>query len=325
MEKDNIVVSIIIPVYNVESTVSRCLDSVILQTYRNLEIVVVNDGSTDTSPNICDSYAKKDPRITVLHKQNGGLSSARNYGIEHCHGAYIAFVDSDDYLEPDYVSALLNLILNNNADLSICSYYDEHDNNGGQMKDLVTTGLDYLQESLKRREPRPIVAWDKLYNRSLCENNMFPIGKIHEDEFIYHEVLFGARKVALTSKKLYHYTKNEKSIISSPFSIKNLDRIEAYIQRLDFVIANNINDVYDSVFRDIIRDFGYALRRYRKTSDAAIRDRILKLINELKVISKPIRHYLSVPCKIMSILSEYPAIFSASLMIRYRIRNLYEQ
>ena len=123
IEKNDILVSVILPVYNVEKYLIKCLDSVIRQTYQKLEIILVDDGSTDSSGKICDEYANKDGRIKVFHKKNGGLSDARNYGIERSTGEYLAFIDSDDYVDDDYIEFLMNLTESGKYKISLCSLH----------------------------------------------------------------------------------------------------------------------------------------------------------------------------------------------------------
>ena len=190
---ENKLISVIVPVYNVEKYLSRCLDSIISQTYRKLEIVLVDDGSTDNSSMICDEYAKKDCRITVIHTENHGLSEARNKGIENSHGEYVSFVDSDDYLHKRFLETLLNLVIETGSDLSVCDFVRVDENGNGTLfydspiKNEVLTSDEMLEKIINSNQGyKYIVAWNKLYSKKALSGVKFPAGKIHEDEATIH-------------------------------------------------------------------------------------------------------------------------------------------
>ncbi|MBQ2116841.1 MAG: glycosyltransferase family 2 protein [Lachnospiraceae bacterium] len=213
-------ISIIVPVYNVDKYLEVCIDSIINQTYKNIEIILVDDGSTDKSGRICDEYAKKDDRICVIHQVNQGLSKARNIGFSASTGVYIAFVDSDDFISPVYIETLYKIILRYNADISVCEYTQEQndidtkylpDNNKEYKKDAVTM-LRQWHGKLKQIET---VAWNKLYKREILESmspEIFPTGKTHEDVYTSHLFVEKASGIAITNRKLYYYRKRDNSI-----------------------------------------------------------------------------------------------------------------
>lgn len=232
-------ISIIVPVYNVEQYLERCVDSIINQTYKNLEIILVNDGSTDNSGNLCDELAKKDARIRVIHKENGGLSDARNRGVEEAGADLIGFIDSDDYIDEDMYELLLNNLKKENADVSMCGHYDVF--NGvveNQVSDVKQWKLT-KEEAIKmvmEAKILSVTAVNKLYKKSLFEDLKFEIGKIAEDAFIMVKLLDKCNIVAATNEKKYYYIHRENSITTQKFSLKFLNVIEAYEQNRKIIL-----------------------------------------------------------------------------------------
>ena len=238
-------VSIIVPVYKVEEYVHECIDSILNQTYKNIEVILVDDGSPDTCGAICDEYAKKDDRIIVIHKTNGGLSDARNVGLQRATGEYLAFVDSDDSIKKDYIEKLYNGIVNEDADVCICSVEDVFEDG----LEGIRTDINYVKENTLISgieatrfvlEDKVLVShvWDKLCKKELYSGITFPVKKRFEDMYMMHEVLFRAKKVALITDKLYNY-RHRKTSISYTNMLANLNDIfGAYLKRLDFVREN---------------------------------------------------------------------------------------
>lgn len=199
-------VSVIVPVYNVDKYLSKCLETLIRQTYRNIEIILVDDGSNDLSGLICEKYSRKDKRIYAFHKTNGGLSSARNFGIKKATGKYLCFIDSDDYVEYDYIKSLLEVALSKSADIVVCGY----DEVNPMAK--VMSGKEATIKLLIDQENVDIVAWNKLYRRSLFKNIKYPEGENYEDTLTTYKLYSKAAKVIYVSKILYHYVQRENSI-----------------------------------------------------------------------------------------------------------------
>ena len=201
-------VSIIVPVYNVEDYVLRCLDSLGRQKYDDIEIIIIDDGSTDKSGKICDEFAKVEKRAKVFHKKNGGLSDARNYGIKKASGELIAFVDSDDYVENNYISKMIETLKSNESDIVVCGYNSECP------EDETVSGFDATYYCLARQDNIDIVAWNKLYKKKLfMENGIeFPKGEKHEDLLTTYKVMSKANKVSYISDALYHYEERKGSI-----------------------------------------------------------------------------------------------------------------
>ena len=236
---DNII-SVIVPIYKVEKYLCRCIDSILEQTYTNLEIILVDDGSPDKCGEICDQYEKKDKRIRVIHKTNGGLSDARNTGLDAATGQYIAFVDGDDFIRKDMYEKMYASIKKYNADMSICNFKyigergeDIFDNQDLPIKDGVLSGTTILFEKMLNNKPWYwVTAWNKLYKRSLFSDIRFPVGKTHEDEFIIHKLLLKSNNVACVNDMLYYYVQRSDSIMGTKYSVKNLDYVEALFGRI---------------------------------------------------------------------------------------------
>lgn len=230
--KEAPLISVIIPVYNVEKYVGKCLDSIIHQTYTNLEIIVVDDGSTDASGKICEDYANKDSRIKVIHQKNGGLSDARNTGIKNAHGQYVGFVDSDDWIEPETYESLYNNIVTYQAGISVCGAKKVHDESQNikiqRPKILQYSQADYIKRFFKiNSQSCEYYAWNKLYKRELLDNTQYPTNLTSEDVLGTYKAILRASTIVTTTQNYYHYRKNEKSITGS-FSTKDFDLIKIW-------------------------------------------------------------------------------------------------
>lgn len=226
----NPLVSVIVPVYNVENYLRRCLDSIVCQTYKNLEIILIDDGSTDESGKICDEYAKKDERIKVIHKENEGLSSARNTGVDNAKGKYVTFVDSDDDITKDYVEYMLRLIQKFNTRISVAPYTIVT-SSGRRLEDRsISEELSInTRDALKRLlldNGITISANAKMYETALCKKIKFPNGKICEDNGTTYKFIMSSNAVAIGNKSIYNYYKTPGSIMRSDFNIRKLDLIE---------------------------------------------------------------------------------------------------
>ncbi|MCR5753326.1 MAG: glycosyltransferase [Acetatifactor sp.] len=232
-------ISIIVPVYNVEKYLKRCVESLINQTYRELEIILVDDGSKDDSGSICEEYARKDNRIRVIHQRNGGLSCARNTGIENATGEYLLFVDSDDYISLKMCETLLNIIRQEEADIAICRYrrFGQERFEGvsdGEHSVRTLTTMEALEALYGPDGEVFTVSWNKLYRRRVIGEIRFPVGKINEDEHTTYRFLTAARKIVFTSEVLYYYFRNSASITTDGKYLASTDIYEALDERLTF-------------------------------------------------------------------------------------------
>lgn len=229
-------ISVIIPVYNVEEYLCRCVDSVLDQTYRNTEILLVDDGSPDNCPAICDEYARQDARVRVLHQENKGLSGARNAGIDVAKGQWLAFVDSDDYLAPDFLERLLEACERTGSDLSVCRWEyvrGEKIPGRGTGETRVYTGREMLANLYLPDGAYFVVAWNKLYRRELFEGIRYPLGKIHEDEATTYRIYDKVSQAAYVDRSLYGYFVTPVSITRG-FNPRRMDWVTAVAERIDF-------------------------------------------------------------------------------------------
>lgn len=230
-------VSVIVPVYKVEEYLDECIQSIIKQKYRKFELILVDDGSPDNCGVICDRYAGEHPFIKVIHKQNGGLSSARNAGIDAAQGEYIAFVDSDDFISEDYLSTMVYLANKYGADLVCCRYIQAEKFTKWSMQgEIVVRRGEEVIDNRFVDDAVMTVAWNKLYDiRLFKETNLrYPEGKIHEDNFLTPQILYHSKCMVITNDTMYFYRIRDNSIITGGFSIKSLDKIEAIEQNLQF-------------------------------------------------------------------------------------------
>ncbi|WP_435645152.1 glycosyltransferase family 2 protein [Butyricicoccus porcorum] len=237
----NDLISVVVPVYNIEQYIDKCISSILNQTYRNLEVILVDDGSPDNCPMICDAWAVKDNRITVIHKENGGLSDARNAGMAASSGKYIAFVDGDDYIEVELYQRLLQAIQNNNAQIAICSIRKEWSDGKTELfgdQDFHIYEADDGLRALIQEEIRQVV-WNKLYIRDMVKNIPFAVGKYHEDEFWSYQVIGEVTRIVKIDYVGYCYMQRDNSIMGENFSLKRLDAIEAKRQRQEYLENNH--------------------------------------------------------------------------------------
>lgn len=236
-------VSVIVPIYNVSQYIDRCIESIQNQSYENLEIILVNDGSTDQSGDACDKFAANDERIIVIHKQNGGLSDARNVGIDKATGEYIAFVDGDDFLHKDFILALITASKNNSADVAACGhtlYYSEKlqfpTNANG---DDVFSTEQAIKDIFTDKKVVDVMAWNKLYKADLFKSGTrYPVGKVHEDVATTYKLLSLANKVAFVNLPFYYYVQRKDSIVNQPFNEKRLALLDIIKDIEPFVQAH---------------------------------------------------------------------------------------
>ena len=233
-------VSVIIPVYNVSLYLEKCLNTVINQTYKNIEIILIDDGSTDNSGIICDEFAKKDNRIIVVHQNNMGLSGARNSGIKLSTGNYICCIDSDDFVSLDYIEILLQALNSNNTDIAACGvvYCDNQENiirSQAVDKKIVLYSDEQLKTMMLDDRRLSTVAWGKIYKRFLFDDVEYPIGKYHEDIYTTYKLLSKAKSTIVISKAMYYYRQSPNSITHEVFNLKHLDSLDGCIERKKYI------------------------------------------------------------------------------------------
>ena len=227
---ENTKISVIIPVYNVEKYLRQCLESVINQTYKNLEIILVNDGSTDNSGKICEEYALKDERIKVIHKENGGISSARNTAVDIAKGEYITFIDSDDDVELDFIDYLYDILKHFNCKMSVCTHNIVKNKKIRKSFNLKTDYKLSSQECIKKllyNDGIDTSAWAKLYDKSLFDNIRYPVGKLFEDIATTYKLFIKSKEIACGHLAKYNYNVRENSIVTKNFNKAKLDLLES--------------------------------------------------------------------------------------------------
>lgn len=228
----NLKISVIIPIYNVEKYLNRCIDSILNQTYSNLEIILVNDGSSDSCGKICDYYKMQDQRIKVIHKVNGGLSSARNSGLEIATGDYISFIDSDDFINLKMFEDMIKVAKQNNSDMICCKYFkfkniddipkiDDKDMNIKHFTNIEALE-EYFSDKLENDKQINTAVWNKIYKKEILKNIQFPVGKIYEDVYVTYKLLYNSKKVSIINKYYYYYFQRDGSIMNSKFAVNDL-------------------------------------------------------------------------------------------------------
>lgn len=236
------VISVIVPVYKVEPYLRRCVDSILAQTFTDFELILVDDGSPDNCGSICDEYAQKDPRVVVIHQQNGGLSAARNAGIDwafaNSDSQWLSFVDSDDWVHPEYLERLLKAAVENGVSVSICGYAGT----AGEEPEVRDTDMIPVlwkpEDFYVAHNTNATIACGKLYRKDCFREIRYPVGKIHEDEFTTYKILFGTDIVAFIQAPFYAYFQNPNSIVRSKWSEKRLDVLDALEERISFFKIN---------------------------------------------------------------------------------------
>ena len=209
-------------------------------------MILVNDGSTDNCGKICDMYKSKDKRIRVIHKKNEGISSARNVGLDLAKGKYMAFVDSDDYINKNMYEILYKNLIKTDADISMCNFQYVNDNsiiNIDQSIDnyeyLIFNNIEALNKLYSKSNVNIVVPWCKLYKKELFEDLRYDEGRIHEDEFIIHKLLYKSKKIVFTDVEFYYYFKRQGSITQCDFNLKKLDAVDAFKERVEFFREKN--------------------------------------------------------------------------------------
>lgn len=291
MNENKPLISIIVPVYKVELYLERCIRSITSQTYKNLEIILVDDGSPDRCGEICEALVQSDSRIRVYHKENGGLSDARNFGVERSSGEYIAFIDSDDYVAPNYIEYSFTLLKKYNADISTCcmteTYADTADyrTNDEISNECLLTGKEACRKLFGDLYSVLVTACGKLYRSDIAKKYPFPVGKIHEDEATTCKYYYEADKVAVGNKCLYAYYQNPKSIMHIESFALHPDAIWAFEHRAKFFEEHNEkklakiawNALYNCYVRDSINNQGrsdHIIKTFAKGKRVGLKTRL---------------------------------------------------
>lgn len=264
-------ISIIVPIYKVEKHLKKCIKSIVGQSYTNLEIILVDDGSPDNCGKICDEYAKKDCRIKVIHKKNGGLSDARNCGIDKSSGKYLMFVDSDDYVDKNICEKLINASKEYDCDIVMCNIYRVVNNKiciekeiSALSKNEVLDGITVMKEFFKNFSIDLYVSWNKLYKRELFFGNKkirFPFGELFEDMFIDYKLYNLSKRILILSDRLYYYVIRENSITNINYTDKHLLSRLNYLKNIRLFSQKVDEDIKKCIQKSIIR-YCYEITRY---------------------------------------------------------------
>lgn len=279
----NDLISIIVPVYKVEKYLNRCIDSILNQTYKNLEIILVDDGSPDNCGKICDDYKKMDKRIKVIHKKNGGLSDARNFGIKIASGKYIGFVDSDDFISKEMYEKLYYLLKENKADISVISYkcfyeidkvFDKKENINNVSVLSAEESMQYLFENSKIGN----YAWNKLYKTSLFSDIEYPFGKKMEDLGTTYKLFNKCNRIAYCDIELYYYLQRQDSILHSTDAMFCNDKFELCYERFIYLKEKypNLKENYTYIFENALRLYPFLNSENKLKADRILKQKIYK-------------------------------------------------
>lgn len=254
-------ISVIVPVYNIEQFLPKCLDSILSQTYTNFELLLIDDGATDSCPSICDAYTQQDHRIKVIHKKNGGLSDARNVGLGIASGEYICFIDSDDYVSPEYLQKLYEAMKKDDVDMSICQFQCVT-----EFGDIIEGNCGFKQSN----NPHPVVltekecwerffshdihvmVWNRMYKRKVFDTLRFPVGKISEDERIFQEILSRCNKTVVIPNISYYYTQRSSSITKSIAINVDFSIVDVFKERNDYFAEKGWTSFIDETNKALI-------------------------------------------------------------------------
>lgn len=273
-------VSVIVPVYNVEKYLKMCIDSIIYQTYRNLEIILINDGSTDDSAKICDDYAKNDNRIIVIHQENAGQSSARNAGLDICTGEYIAFVDSDDYIHPRTYELCTYIMQKELVDFIEFEYNKITHTQGFNDVSLNDYEIHNMYDVLKGRilwEQHFSLIWSKFFDSNFIIKFRFQTDKIMEDDLLFNEYVFHTNKVISLPLKLYYYMQRQGSTMNIEYTMKHIQGLRSHINLYEKIKQNNL-DLCELQLNAVIK---YFYRYFENTNDVQVKLKAISVLMNL--------------------------------------------
>lgn len=263
-------VSVIIPVYNVEKYLDRCICSVVKQTYQNLEIILVNDGSSDKCPEICDAWTKKDDRITVIHQSNCGVSSARNAGLKAATGSFLLQIDSDDYIAPEAVERLVCTANETSSDMVICDFMSGSEENYSfslkcsEKFEILNSEIAISRIYADKHSALKYAApWCKLCKHSLYDGISYPEGKIFEDIYTTHKLLYRCHQIAVLEVPLFYYYQRPDSIMNAQFSLKKLDYLQALVERVEFFDTHDLKELESIAYDDLLHSLIWEYSRTR--------------------------------------------------------------
>lgn len=324
-------ISVIVPVYNVEKYLNKCVDSILNQTFEDFELILVDDGSPDNCGNICDEYAQKDNRVKVIHKKNGGLSDARNAGIDCAIGEWLSFIDSDDWVENNFLEILYSNAVKYQAEIVIVNLhkvFDEKCEHAIPVNEICCNGIESLNYLYGTQSVYMNVAWNKLYKKSLFDNVRYPVGKFHEDGFTTYKLLNMCKKVYMSNCDLYCYYQRNNSIMNNKFSENRVDEYFVYCERRKFFSEHNLKKSFIENERTILSCiFSLTTRIFKSDLTEAFKKKYYKMFRkDLKKNYKFLVENISIKQKIsldIYIVSPYAFIFT--YYIKNELRQIKEK
>ena len=277
-------ISVIVPVYKVEKYIHRCVDSILGQTFRDFELILVDDGSPDNCGTICDEYAAKDNRVVVIHQQNSGLSAARNAGIDwsfaNSDSQWLTFVDSDDWIHPQMLEHLLRAATDSDVSVSMCSYCETEGAINWNMHTDTLAQVWPAEDLLLHHLVNATIAWGKLYKKTCFDVIRYPIGKLHEDEFVTYRILFEQKTMAFLPMPLYAYFVNNLGITKSNWTPRRMDALDAKEEQIAFYQENGCTALEERIVRDYARNLLAQYKQYQeKPIDRSVTARFRRKAN----------------------------------------------
>lgn len=314
-------ISVIVPIYKVEDCLDKCVQSIVEQTYSNLEIILVDDGSPDGCGAMCEAWAARDSRIKVIHKENGGLSDARNAGMKIATGSLISFIDSDDWITTDFLEALLDAMESHKAQIAECAVdlVDESGNVLHHRETAKTTCVDKI-EGLHRMILEDGIyqtVWNKLYRREVLEGIPFEKGKYHEDDFWTWQVFDRMERLAIVERPMYHYLQRSGSIMGAGYSRKRLDGLEARFRRMEHL--SKYDELRDLTRQQLMLDYLWHLQSILRSLQGQEREEAVAVILKLKKATP------KVPFKKMTLNTKYRMWYGLFIMapkLTAKLRNV---
>lgn len=293
-------ISVIVPVYKVEPYLRRCVDSILNQTFTDFELILVDDGSPDGCPAICDEYAQKDTRVHVIHQKNGGLSAARNTGIdwafEHSDSEWLSFIDSDDWVHPEMLERLYQAVIQNHVNISVCSYIETYGQTP-KISENCQTEVSIPETFYIEHTVLATIACAKLYRKSCFETIRYPVGRIHEDEFTTYKLLFAENEIAYAQVPLYFYYVNCNGITKSHWSENRLHAIDAKKEQLEFFHNHQFHSAYKRAARALVWLLADNIKQISISKDSKLMTTSRKLRKELRLYLNEYKNLLQISVK----------------------------
>ncbi|PAV31539.1 hypothetical protein CIL05_02455 [Virgibacillus profundi] len=326
-------ITVIVPVYNGEAFIEKCFNSILNQTYKNLEIIIINDGSTDGSQEICDKFAELDERIIVVHQSNIGLSSVRNKGLDMASGELIGFVDSDDSIHPRMYEILQKHLHDNDADIAMCEISKVYDTNINEhiRESNITVNkqeIHFLEQEeafknlFNEKNLVTVVPWNKLYKKEVFKHVRYPDGKVHDDEFVIHHIIQATKKIVFTDAVLYYYFHNENSFTNEKYTLKRLDAIEAIKDRVLLFELQKYNELLQkgsNTYLHLIIIHYYSVQRHFPIEKEVME----QLKKEFEIGFKNYKNIINYKNRMeLKFFSIHPSVYSRFVKVRKRLSNL---